>query len=82
MKKQNRFAVCADFRLAVAENARTLRLEFVARNANVRHFVTNVMDAAVGIALKEFCDRRSPAPNGSRSSILVFGSVMNTVETP
>src|SRR5262249_31693373 len=58
MKKQDRFAVRTDLRFAVAENARTLRLELLTGHANVRYFVANVMNAAVGIALKEFCDRR------------------------
>ena len=48
----------ADFRLAVAEHARALGLETIARRDDVVDLVTDVMHAAVGIALEEFRDRR------------------------
>src|SRR6185295_6794040 len=58
MQEQDRFAMRADLWLPIAEHARTLRLECVARSADVRHFIAYVMNAAVWIALEEFCDRR------------------------
>src|SRR5262249_55725132 len=58
VKKQNGFAVRADFRLAVAKNARALRFERVTGGTDVRNFVADVMDAAVGILLEELRDGR------------------------
>src|SRR6185369_17165380 len=58
MQEQYRLAMCADFRLAIAEHASARRLELVARGADVVDFVTDVMDAAVGIALEELRDGR------------------------
>src|SRR5689334_13228630 len=58
MQEQNRLAVCADLRLAVAEYARTLRLERIARGADVRNLVAEVMDAPIRVTLEKFGDRR------------------------
>src|SRR6185437_2206204 len=58
MKKQNGLAVRSDFRFAIAEHARALSSERVAGGADVRHFVADVMDAAVGILLQELRDGR------------------------
>ena len=57
MKEQDRLAVGADLRLPVAEHARALRLELVARRKNVVDLVADMMDAAVGVAVEEFGDR-------------------------
>ncbi len=59
MEKQHRLAVGADFGLTIAEHARALSDQPVARGDDIRHIVADVMDAAVGVALDEFCDRRS-----------------------
>src|SRR5262249_44300857 len=59
MQEQHGLAVRAGPRLAVAEHARALRLERVARGADVVDLGADVMDAAVGIALEEFRDRRA-----------------------
>ena len=58
MEKQNRFAVGANFRFAVAKHARALRLERITGNANVGYFVADVLDTAVGILLQELGDWR------------------------
>ena len=71
----------ADLRAAVAEHARALRREPVARRKDVVDLVAEVVDAAIRVALEKFGDRRILA-NGSSNSILVLGSVMNTVVTP
>ena len=81
VQEQHRLAVGADLRLAVAEHARALGLEPVARRDDVVDLVADVVNAAVGIALEKFRDRRA-SPSGSSSSILVLGSVMKTVVTP
>jgi hypothetical protein len=75
VEKQHALAVGADLGLAVAEHARAVGLEPVAHRDDVVDLVADVVDAAVGIAVEEFRDRRG-------SSILVLGRVMNTVVTP
>jgi hypothetical protein len=56
--EQHRLAVGADLRIAVAQHPRTFRDQLVAGRDDVRHFVADMMDAAVGVALNEFRDRR------------------------
>src|SRR5262245_58358036 len=58
VEEQHRLAVRADLRVAVAENAGTLRLELVARGDDVVDLVADVMDAAVAVLLQELGDRR------------------------
>src|ERR1041385_2670542 len=58
MQEQHRLAVRADFRLAVAEHPCALLDQPVARRNNIRYVVANVVNAAVGVTLEEFCDRR------------------------
>src|SRR5262245_64990921 len=58
VQEQHRLAVGADLRLAVAEHARALRLEPLPRGADIVDLVTEVMNAATGIAVEEVCDRR------------------------
>jgi len=77
MQEQHRLAMGTHLGLAVAQHAGAFSLEAVARRDNVVDFVADVVDAAVRVALQEFRDRR-----GSKSSIFVFGKVMNTVVTP
>jgi hypothetical protein len=57
MKKEDRPAMSADFRLAVTQDASAFRKEPVARGANVVDFIANVMNTAVGISLQKFRDR-------------------------
>ena len=59
MQKQHGLAVRADLRHAVAEHARALLDQGVARRDDIRNVIANVVDAAVRIALKKFGDRRS-----------------------
>src|SRR5437763_1631858 len=59
VQEQDRLAVGADLRFAVAEDARALVLEPVAGGADVVDLVADVMDAAVRIALEELRDRRA-----------------------
>ena len=54
MQKQHRLAVGADLRHAVAEHPRALLDQGVARRDDIGHVITNVVDAAVGIALEKF----------------------------
>src|SRR6266850_5820193 len=61
MEEQHRLAMSADLRHAVAEDARALADQLVARRDDVGHVIADVMDAAVGVALDEFGDRRSLA---------------------
>ena len=61
MEKQHRLAVGADPWHAVAEHARALADELVARRDDVGHVIADVMDAAIGVALDEFGDRRGVA---------------------
>src|SRR5713101_6234481 len=61
MQEQNRLAVRAHLGLAVAQHARALRLERIARGDDVVDLVAQMMDAAVRIALEEFRDRRGRA---------------------
>src|SRR5262245_7227285 len=56
MQKENWLSVSADLRLAVAKDAGSLRFEEVSGGKNVRHFIAQVMDSTVGIALEEFFD--------------------------
>src|SRR6202049_2755822 len=46
MQEQDRLAMGADFRLAVAQHAGALRLQSVAGGANIFHFIADMMDAA------------------------------------
>src|SRR5215471_5226707 len=61
MQKEHGLAMGADLRLAVAEHARALPLQTVARSDDVVDLVADVVDAAVGIALEKFRDRRALA---------------------
>src|SRR5215510_13887904 len=61
MQKKYRFAVGADFRLAVTQHTGALGFEHVSGRANVPHLVAEVMDAPVRIAFKKFSDRRVSA---------------------
>src|SRR5208282_1555125 len=58
VQEQDRLAMGADLRLAVAEHPRALGLELVAGGDDVSDLVAEMMHAAFGIALEEFCDRR------------------------
>src|SRR5665213_257947 len=58
VQEHDRLAMRADFRLAVAEHARALALQRVARRQNIRHFVTEMMNAAVRIFFEKLGDRR------------------------
>src|SRR6185369_811258 len=58
MQEQHRLAVRAYLRLAVAEDARTVALERVARGFDVGYLVADMMDAAVRIFVEEFGDGR------------------------
>src|SRR5262245_32299426 len=57
MQEKYGLAVRADLGFAIAEHARTLRFEPVTRGADVVDLITDVVNAAVGIALKKFCNR-------------------------
>src|SRR5262249_654433 len=57
MEKEHRLAVGAELRLAVAEYARALPSEAVARRDDVVDLVADVVDAALGVALQELGDR-------------------------
>src|SRR5229473_729532 len=59
VQEQHRFAVGADLRLPIAQNPRSARLEALARGEDVVDLVAQMVDAAVGIALQEFFERRS-----------------------
>src|SRR5438128_379933 len=61
VQKQNGLAMSACFRFAVAEYTRALRLERIAGGADVRHFVADMVDAAVGILLQKFRNWRTLA---------------------
>src|SRR5215470_9659042 len=61
MEEQHRLAMRADLRLAVTEHARAFLDELVTRGEDVDHLVADMMDAAVGVALDEFCNRRGLA---------------------
>ena len=61
MQKQHRLAVGADPGLTVAEDPRALLDQGVARRDDIGHVIANVVNAAVGVALKEFGDRRGLA---------------------
>ena len=52
MQEQHRLAVRTDLRRAVAEHARALRDQLVARSDDLRHLVANVVNAAIGIAIR------------------------------
>src|SRR5262249_12783878 len=54
VKKQNWLAVRTDFGLAGAEHASALGQQLIAGREYVFHLIADVMDAAIGIALKEF----------------------------
>src|SRR4051812_12487047 len=58
MQEQHRFAMRSGLRLAVPKYPGAFPDQPVARRENVGHIVADMMDAAVGIALEEFCDRR------------------------
>jgi hypothetical protein len=58
VEEQHRLAVGADPGLAVAKRACAVRDYPVARGDDVGDVVADMVDAAVGIALDEFCDRR------------------------
>ena len=51
----------ADLRHAVAKHPRALADQLVARGDDVGHVIADVMDAAVGVALNEFRNRRGLA---------------------
>src|SRR5208283_833834 len=57
MQEQHRLAMRADLRLAVAEHARALGLQLVARGDDVLDLVAEVMNATRGILLDETRDR-------------------------
>ena len=58
VQEQDRLAVGADLRLAVAEHACALRLEPVARGADIVDLLADVVNATIGIALEKFCNGR------------------------
>ncbi len=66
MQEQHRLAVGADLRLALAEHARALRHEPVARFPDVGHLVAEMVDAAIGVALEEGGDRRLVAEHAEQ----------------
>src|SRR4051812_8539768 len=61
MQEQHRLAVGSDLRLTVPEHPRALPDQAVAGRDNIRHVIADMMDAAVGVAVEEFCDRRGLA---------------------
>ena len=82
VQEQHRLVVGADLRLAVAEHARALapsagRARRGCRPPRSRRGGCRRRDCAPGTWRSA-----NSAPSGSSSSILVFGSVMNTVVTP
>src|SRR6185437_1489338 len=58
MQEQHRLAVRTNLGFAVAQHARALHLQYIARGANIRHFITDMMDSAVRVLLQEFSNRR------------------------
>lgn len=59
MQKQHRLAVRADLRLAVPKHPRAFGFQPVAGFANIINLVTDVVDAAIGIAFEKLRDRRA-----------------------
>src|SRR5580704_5526265 len=58
VQEQHRLAMGSDFGLAVAEDARALPFQAVARRDDVVDLIADMVDAAVGIALEKFRNRR------------------------
>src|SRR5262249_32753097 len=58
VQEQHRLAVRADLGHAVAEHPRTFFDQGIAGSDDVADLITDVMNAAVGIAFQEFRDRR------------------------
>src|SRR6266540_203559 len=61
MQEQDRFAVRANLRLAIAEHTRASRLEPIARRLDVIDLIADMMHAAVGVAFQKSGDRRAVA---------------------
>src|SRR5438128_10393627 len=61
VQEQYRFSVSADLRLAIAEDARSVRLEALPYGEDIVDLVAEMVDPAVGVALQEFFDRRGLA---------------------
>src|SRR5437763_9171140 len=59
MQEQNGFTVCSDLRLRLAQDTHAARLEGIARETDVGNFVTEVVDAALGVARQKLGNRRS-----------------------
>ena len=74
MQKQHGPAVRALLRLAVAKHARALRFERVAGRADIGNFIADVVDAAFGIALQEFGNRRRVAKRFDQLDLRVWQS--------
>ncbi len=81
MQEENGFAVRADTGGSVAQNAGAGSLQVVPGGDEVLDLVADVVDAAVGVFLRNVAIGEALA-EGSSSSILVFGSSMNTTVTP
>src|SRR6516165_136875 len=58
MQKQDRLAMRADLGLAISEHPSPFLDQGIAGGDDVGDLVADMVDAAVGIALQEFCDRR------------------------
>ena len=96
MEEQHRLAVRTDLGLAIAEHPRAFLHQRITRRENVRYFVADVMNAAVGVALDELRNRRVlaerlyeidlvgiPEKNmaGEELDEIVFDAVVSTIET-
>src|SRR5207244_2384872 len=58
MQEQDRLAMGPDLGLAVAEHAGSARFQYIARSPDIVYFVTDVVNATLGMALDKFSDRR------------------------
>ncbi len=70
VQEQNRLPVRPILGIAVAEHARALRLELIARGQDIVDLVAHVMDAAVRTLLQGNLATGEFSPRGSSSSIL------------